>query len=267
MRNKNLLSMYENPSYILQREEELKDLSKRQRQKFSREDVMPEEVKQLIIVQADKNARTIQSAVRNKKARKEIADVRKTIQGQRQKMIDEILNDIIETSVSKAEEEQRLNELEEVLLENLSLKKREMSGLTALSGASTPRQQQEIQELEEQIKKVRKERSDKGFLRKERRPVGRPTKEESERIKAEREAKQAKKEAKKQAKEGRGIRAKKLIKRKTTIGKDDKKKNRLRLIISQIEAGNNNPRLIIELNKLYKDLYGIDNAIMLIKRT
>ena len=31
-------------------------------------------------------------------------------------------------------------------------------------------------------------------------------------------------------------------------------KNRLRLVASQIEAGNTNPRLYNELNKLYKNL-------------
>jgi hypothetical protein len=43
-------------------------------------------------------------------------------------------------------------------------------------------------------------------------------------------------------------------------------KNRLRLVASQIEAGNTNPKLIKEVNELYKKLYDIDNAYMLLKK-
>ena len=63
--------------------------------------------------------------------------------------------------------------------------------------------------------------------------------------------------------EGTGIKPKKRVVKQTT---EDKNKNRLRLIISEIQAGNNNPKLIIELNKLYKNLYNIDNAFMFLKK-
>jgi hypothetical protein len=64
-------------------------------------------------------------------------------------------------------------------------------------------------------------------------------------------------------KKGKGL--KKPTKRRDKISASDKKKDRLRLVISQIKAGNTNPRLIVELNKLYKDLYDIENAFMMIK--
>lgn len=55
-------------------------------------------------------------------------------------------------------------------------------------------------------------------------------------------------------------------KRVVKIPQQDKMKNRLRLVVSQMEAGNTNPRLIKELNDLYKSLYEIDNAYLLIKK-
>jgi hypothetical protein len=64
-------------------------------------------------------------------------------------------------------------------------------------------------------------------------------------------------------KKGKGL--KKPTKRRDKVSQSDKKKDRLRLVISQIKAGNTNPRLIIEVNKLYKDLYDIENAFMMIK--
>jgi hypothetical protein len=69
--------------------------------------------------------------------------------------------------------------------------------------------------------------------------------------------------AKTSAKKGKGL---KPPKRQVRTNKEELMKNRLRLVISQIEAGNTNPRLIVELNKLYKTLYDIDNAIMLLKK-
>jgi len=65
-------------------------------------------------------------------------------------------------------------------------------------------------------------------------------------------------------KQGRGIR--KPPKRQVKVSQEEKNKNRLRLVVSQIQAGNTNPRLFNEVNKLYKDLYNIDNAYMLIKK-
>ena len=54
--------------------------------------------------------------------------------------------------------------------------------------------------------------------------------------------------------------------RTVKITNDDKKKNRLRLITSEIHAGNTNPKLIVEVNKLYKQLYNIDNAYLFLKK-
>jgi hypothetical protein len=65
-------------------------------------------------------------------------------------------------------------------------------------------------------------------------------------------------------KKGKGIR--KPAKRQVKVSQEEKNKNRLRLVIAQIQAGNTNPKLIQEVNKLYKTLYNIDNAIMLIKK-
>ena len=62
--------------------------------------------------------------------------------------------------------------------------------------------------------------------------------------------------------EGSGIKPRR---RQSKVSSKDKKKNRLQLVVSQIKAGNNNPRLIVELNKLYKDIYDVDNAYMLLK--
>ena len=54
-------------------------------------------------------------------------------------------------------------------------------------------------------------------------------------------------------------------KRQVKINPEEKKKNRLQLVIAQIKAGNTNPKLILEVNKLYKSLYDIDNAYMMLK--
>jgi hypothetical protein len=67
---------------------------------------------------------------------------------------------------------------------------------------------------------------------------------------------------------GSGLRgrARKPNKRIVKTSQEDKMKNRLRLVASQIEAGNTNPKLIKEVNELYKTLYDIDNAYMLLKK-
>jgi hypothetical protein len=57
----------------------------------------------------------------------------------------------------------------------------------------------------------------------------------------------------------------KPAKRQVKINPEEKKKNRLQLVVSQIHAGNTNPKLILEVNKLYKSLYDIDNAYMMLK--
>ena len=53
--------------------------------------------------------------------------------------------------------------------------------------------------------------------------------------------------------------------RKAKVSPEEKKKDRLRLVVAQIKAGNTNPQLIVEVNKLYKNLYDIDNAYMMLK--
>jgi len=68
----------------------------------------------------------------------------------------------------------------------------------------------------------------------------------------------------KSKKEGRGLG---LVKaRKHKISPEEAMKNRLRLVVSQVQAGNTNPKLIVEVNRLYKKLYKIDNAYSLIKK-
>lgn len=73
-------------------------------------------------------------------------------------------------------------------------------------------------------------------------------------------------EIRKSKKEGSGLR-RLIMKKKKVLTENaiDKDKNRLRLVMAQYKAGNDNPKLINELNKLYKKLYKIDNAHMLIK--
>jgi hypothetical protein len=66
-----------------------------------------------------------------------------------------------------------------------------------------------------------------------------------------------------QGPQGSGFR--KPPKRQVKINPEEKKKNRLQLVIAQIKAGNTNPKLILEVNKLYKSLYDIDNAYMMLK--
>lgn len=68
-----------------------------------------------------------------------------------------------------------------------------------------------------------------------------------------------------QGAKGSGLKRKTPQKRRAKVSLDEKKKDRLQLVAAQIKAGNTNPRLIVELNKLYKDLYGINDAIMLLK--
>ena len=63
------------------------------------------------------------------------------------------------------------------------------------------------------------------------------------------------------------IRARQQPKRRVVkTSKADTLKNRLFLITSEIKAGNDNPKLIVEMDKLYKELYGIENAHLHFKR-
>jgi len=65
---------------------------------------------------------------------------------------------------------------------------------------------------------------------------------------------------------GSGFKRIRPKKRTGKASQEDKMKNRLRLIVAQMEAGNTNPKLIVEMNKLYKNLYDIDNAYMFIQK-
>jgi hypothetical protein len=67
----------------------------------------------------------------------------------------------------------------------------------------------------------------------------------------------------KKPKKGKGIR--KPPKRHVKVSQEEKNKNRLRLVVAQIQAGNTNPKLIQEVNKLYKDLHDIECAYMMLK--
>jgi hypothetical protein len=64
-------------------------------------------------------------------------------------------------------------------------------------------------------------------------------------------------------KKGSGIR--KPPRRKSKANPEEKKKDRIRLVVAQIKAGNTNPKLIVEVDKLYKDFNEIENAHMMLK--
>ena len=55
-------------------------------------------------------------------------------------------------------------------------------------------------------------------------------------------------------------------KRVVKVSPEEKMKNRLRLVASQVKAGNDNPKIILELNALYEKLYNIPNAYNMIKK-
>ena len=166
---------------------------------------------------------------------------------------------------------------------------RAQEAATALSGAMT--------EAEQEQARLRKTRSDWGALRAPymtRKKAYEETKKQIEASYTPEQAKQLKEllkksqleeaRAKKQPgakpsqaleedepmaktsapKRGRGFR--KLPKRQVKVSPAEKKKDRLRLVVAQIQAGNTNPKLIQEVNKLYKDLYDIDGAYMMLKR-
>ena len=84
-----------------------------------------------------------------------------------------------------------------------------------------------------------------------------------EALKAQRAERDA---ARKKRQEGRGLGLVKARNRKHKISPEEAMKNRLRLVVSQVQAGNTNPKLMIEVNRLYKKLYKIDNAYSLIKK-
>ena len=119
------------------------------------------------------------------------------------------------------------------------------------------------------VGKIRKQRSDKGIARgpyKEKRPVGRPRKIPIPNIvvegnRGDYESPAARNES------GTGLRGRHHPKKrmvKTT--KEQDMKNRLFLITKEIKAGNDNPKLIIESDKLFKELYGVENAHLFLKK-
>lgn len=168
----------------------------------------------------------------------------------------------------KARSQMRNKEAEEARLrvrEALKGDNRSISGDTERSQLSTPAISRRESILEEGgFGKIRKIRSDKGQPRGEYsydpdKPVGRPRKPRNP-------VGRPKKIVEEGAKEGQGIR-KKVYKRKPIIlNKEDKMKNRLRLVASSVDAGNTNPKLIKEVNQLYKKLYDLDNAYMYLKK-
>jgi hypothetical protein len=97
-----------------------------------------------------------------------------------------------------------------------------------------------------------------GRPRKKRNPVGRPRKQPMETVV----------EDDSQGAAGSGLRGRRIKPKKRIVktSKNELIKNRLRLVASQIEAGNTNPTLIKEVNELYKTIYNIDNAYTLLKK-
>jgi len=175
--------------------------------------------------------------------------------------IDEILQDPV-----------RLARYTQLLSEQRGMAARgPVRGPASLSGVST--------RIQERILNPGK-RTDKGTPRGSYEPIVRERMiQEAERQKAEEErslrealalepvveTQPQKKKRGRKPKAGKGIQ--KLIKRKPrTISNQEKMKNRLRLVASQIEAGNTNPKLVVEVNNLYKKLYNIDNAYMYLKK-
>lgn len=175
--------------------------------------------------------------------------------------IDEILQDPV-----------RLARYTQLLSEQRGMAARgPVRGPASLSGVST--------RIQERISNPGK-RTDKGTPRGSYEPIVRERMiQEAERQKAEEERslrealalepvvepQPVKKKRGRKPKAGKGIQ--KLIKRKPrTISNQEKMKNRLRLVASQIEAGNTNPKLVVEVNNLYKKLYNIDNAYMYLKK-
>jgi len=124
------------------------------------------------------------------------------------------------------------------------------SGISPLQEAENKRIDelinQSIEKQEEEEKKERKPRSDKGIPRGRYNTRARTQQEE---------------------REGKGLRGRIHPKKRIVkVSKKDLLRNRLFLITSEIKAGNDNPKLIIEMDKLYKQLYGIDNAHLHFKK-
>lgn len=147
----------------------------------------------------------------------------------------------------------------------------EMAALAALSGVTTQPQGQLLNPSRrldsgvprgtyEPIAREQRQQAAKKEKAAEKKSIREAKKAERERLKAIEEEGGPAKQTRRQRK-GKGLlRKPRLTKRKLVIKPEEKLKNRLRLVASQIEAGNTNPKLIIEVNDLYKQLYNIDNA-------
>jgi len=116
--------------------------------------------------------------------------------------------------------------------------------------------------------KVRKSRSDIGKKREpynydESKQVGRPRKQRNPVGRPKKVVEDT------QGAKGAGFLSKyrnKPNKRVVKVSPEEKMKNRLRLVASQVKAGNDNPKIILELNALYEKLYNIPNAYNMIKK-
>jgi hypothetical protein len=195
--------------------------------------------------QANKAAITIQSAMRNKKAIDKFSDVyvkqeqAKQEKAKKQKMAKDIIDDIIENAIIEKEEEE------------LSPTPSMMSMRSTILG--------KVRKSRSDIGKKREpynydESKQVGRPRKQRNPVGRPKKVVVEDT---------------QGAKGAGFLSRyrnKPNKRVVKVSPEEKMKNRLRLVASQVKAGNDNPKIILELNALYEKLYNIPNAYNMIKK-
>lgn len=153
------------------------------------------------------------------------------------KMARDIIDDIIENAI-----------IEEELSPTPSM----MSMRSTILGEEKRKSRSDIGKKREQYNY--NESKQVGRPRKQRNPVGRPRKVVPEDT---------------QGAKGAGFLSKyknKPNKRVVKVSPEEKMKNRLRLVASQVKAGNDNPKIILELNALYEKLYNIPNAYNMIKK-
>ena len=154
-----------------------------------------------------------------------------------------------------------------------------VSGDTALSQLTTPAFStpalSRSPSIVGTIRKVRKERSDKGVARgpyKQKKPVGRPRKNPIPDVvyepkRGQFEGGEEYEPPAARTERGKGIRGRHNPKNRVVhTTKEQQMKNRLFLITKEIQAGNENGKLNVEADKLFKELYGIDNAHLLLKK-
>jgi len=232
-------------------------------------------------------ATAIQSAYRSKLARKELANIRNAVSEAEAQALNEM--EPLDLSLPQQQRERR----EEAIARSRELRElRERAGLPPLPPEEIENVLSALSTSPQEEARRRRERSDKGKKRGpySKQPAGRalelspprgrarsqsraeernpdeasPPRTRSQ-TRAERQALSKTRSQTKEFRKGQGIR--KLIKQKpVSINKEEKMKNRLRLVASQIEAGNTNPKLIVEVNNLYKRLYNINNAYMFLNK-